>query len=113
MAGLGDGDMVAHEEEGEEGLDLDRGLWAGVEAGEGGAAAAGGGPADVDVMAAGCCACELEEVQAVWDGCLVAPSRSGCEAVVEGAQTVDESGAVVQPISSPSAAPLGGESGKR
>lgn len=62
MAGLGDGDMVGHEEEG---FDLDRGLWACVEAGEEGAAAAGGWPADVEVMAAGCCPCEPEELQAV------------------------------------------------
>lgn len=53
MAGLEEDDMVGHEEEGEEGLDIDRGLWAGVEAGEGRAAAAGGWPADVEVIAAG------------------------------------------------------------
>lgn len=63
-AGLSDGDTVGHEEEGEEGLDLDRGLWAGVEHREG-SAAAGGWPADVELIAAGCCACEPEEVQAV------------------------------------------------
>lgn len=68
VAGLVDGDKAGHEEEGEEGLDLDRGLWACVEAGEGGAAVAGGWPADVEVMAAGYCPCEPEEVQAVWDG---------------------------------------------
>ena len=64
MAGLGDGDEVGHEEEGEEGLDLDRGLWAG----EGGAAVDGGWLADVDIMAAEGCVREPEDVQGAWEG---------------------------------------------
>ena len=69
MAGLGDGDMVGHEEEeGEEGLNLDRLLWVGVEAGEGGAAVHRAWLADVDVMAAECCVCETEQAQGVWEG---------------------------------------------
>lgn len=67
MAGLGDGDKLGHEEEGEEGLDLDRRLMAGTEGGEGGAAVAGGWLADVDVMAAQSCVCEPKEAQGVWD----------------------------------------------
>lgn len=51
MAGLEDGDKVGHEEAGEEGLDIDRGLWAG----EGGAAVHSGWQEDVDVMAAEGC----------------------------------------------------------
>lgn len=64
VAGLEDGDTVGHEEEEEEGLDHDRGLWAG----EGGAAAGGGWVAHVDVMAAKGCVHELKEVQGVWEG---------------------------------------------
>lgn len=64
MAGPGDGDKVGHEEEGEGGLDLDRGLWAG----EGGVAVDGGWLVDVDVMAAEGCVHECKEVQGVWDG---------------------------------------------
>lgn len=52
MAGVRDRDKVRHEEEGEEGSDFDRGLWTGVEAGEGGAAVDGAWLADVDVTAA-------------------------------------------------------------
>lgn len=68
IAGLGDGDKVGHEEDGEEGLELDRGLWAGVEGGERRDAADRGWLADVDVMAAESCVCEAEEAQGVWDG---------------------------------------------
>lgn len=55
---------MGDDEEGEQGLDRDRGLWAG----EGGAAMGGGWLADVDVMAAEGCMCEPEEVQGAWDG---------------------------------------------
>ncbi len=64
MAGLGAGDKVGHEEEGEEGLDIDTELWAG----EGGIAVDRVWLADVDVMAAEGCVCEPEKVQRVWDG---------------------------------------------
>lgn len=68
MAGLWDGDMVGHEEEGEEGLDLDRLLWVEVEAGEGGVAVDRRWLVDVDVMAAEGCVCVPEEAQGVCDG---------------------------------------------
>lgn len=97
MAGLGDGDKAEHEEEGEEGLDLDRGLWPGVEAGEGGVAVGGGWLAEVGVAA--------EEVQGVWDTGTLASSGSRCGAQEEG-QTVDESGAIEQPASSLPSGPL-------
>lgn len=83
---------MGHDEEEEEGLDIDEGLWTGVESGEGGAATARGWPAYVEVMAA--------------------PSCSGCGAVTEDVQTVEESGAVAQPDASRSARALGGESRK-
>lgn len=69
MAGLvdRDGDKVRHEEEGEEGLDLEIELWAGVEASEGGAAVNARWLAELGVMAAEGCVCETDEVQAVWD----------------------------------------------
>lgn len=46
---------MGHEEDGEDGLDLDRGLWAGERG-------AGGWLANVDVMAAEDCVSEPEEV---------------------------------------------------
>lgn len=49
---------MGHEEDGEDGLDLDRGLWAG----ERGAVVHGEWLADVDVIAAEHCVSEPEEV---------------------------------------------------
>lgn len=66
MAGLGEGDKEGHEEEGDEGFDLDSGLWIGVEAGEGKAGRGRGLLADVDVTAAEGCVCV--EGQGVWGG---------------------------------------------
>lgn len=57
---------MGHEEEGEEGLDLDRLRWVCVGVGEGGEWLADRWL--VDVMAAGGCVCEPEEAQDVWDG---------------------------------------------
>lgn len=64
MAGLGHGDEVRQEEEGEEGLDLDIGLWAG----EAGADVDKGWWADVDVIVVDDCLCEPEEVMGVSEG---------------------------------------------
>lgn len=64
MAGLGDKDKVGHDDEGEEGLDLGRGLCVG----KGGDVVDEERPADVYLSAAEGCVHELEEVQAVWVG---------------------------------------------
>lgn len=100
VTGLGDGDKVGHEEEREEGLDTDRGLWAW----NWGAPAGDDRLTYVDVMAAEGCVHKVEKVRSVWSGLLSALfSSAGCRAQVE-----DESGAA-----SLSAGHLGGESRKR
>lgn len=65
MVGLGVGDKEGHDDdEGEGGLDLGARAWAP----KGGAAAVEAGKLDVEVMAAGVGARELEQAANVWGG---------------------------------------------